>query len=428
MSAPVDNREELIYLLSRAAELEHSLACIYLYAAHSLKSDPSEGGLTEEQAALGRGWKRRLAGVAIEEMLHLAQVANLLTAIGGAPHLRRSNFPIPSSAFSFGIRMSLEPFSLPTIERLVCYEMPEHGVLSPDREAAYESLRRRIAPHHNAPAPPQQLSCEPHDVDYRTVGEFYHKISSGFATIPETTLFIGPPAAQAKGRFLDFDGQLIPIAGRASAQRAIEMIVEQGEAPTADHPDAHFCVFDEIRIAFQRAVHTAKSLGTPFEPVRPVVSNPTTRFFANAAYGTPITDATTCAASDVFNIAYDTLLLVLLRFFAHGDETEAELGALSHAALQLMTGVLRPLGEALTKMPAGPEQAGKTAGPGFGYNRDVHLLPHKPSAWIFFAERMRGLAGGAGKLAAHRSLPPEIAEAAATLESLAANFSSGASS
>ena len=33
--------------------------------------------------------------------------------------------------------------------------------------------------------------CEPHDVDYTTIGEFYHKIESGFSCIPQATLFIG---------------------------------------------------------------------------------------------------------------------------------------------------------------------------------------------------------------------------------------------
>ncbi|MBV9705888.1 MAG: hypothetical protein JO125_00580, partial [Chloroflexi bacterium] len=46
--APVKTREELIYLLSRASELEHGLACLYLFAAYSLKKDVSEGSMTEE--------------------------------------------------------------------------------------------------------------------------------------------------------------------------------------------------------------------------------------------------------------------------------------------------------------------------------------------------------------------------------------------
>src|SRR5262249_43435917 len=126
---------------------------------------------------------------------------------------------------------------------------------------------------------------------------------------------------------------------------------------------------------------------------------------------------------DLFNVAYETMLLMLLRFFAHTDETEAELERLSRATLRIMTTVIRPLGEALTKMPVGsPSCNGMTAGPGFGYNRDVSLLPHKKSPWIFFGERLRELAIIAARLRSQTGLPKEIHEAAAALESLAQDF------
>jgi hypothetical protein len=108
--APVTTREELIYLLSHACELEHGVACIYLFAAYSLKSDASEGGMTAAQSEVVRGWKRRLVAVGVEEMLHLAQLTNVLTAIGGAPHFRRTNFPVPRSALPINDHMTLEPF------------------------------------------------------------------------------------------------------------------------------------------------------------------------------------------------------------------------------------------------------------------------------------------------------------------------------
>jgi hypothetical protein len=41
-------REQLIYLLSLAADLEHSLTCQYLFAAFSLKQSAGEG-VTEAQ-------------------------------------------------------------------------------------------------------------------------------------------------------------------------------------------------------------------------------------------------------------------------------------------------------------------------------------------------------------------------------------------
>ncbi len=128
-------------------------------------------------------------------------------------------------------------------------------------------------------------------------------------------------------------------------------------------------------------------------------------------------------AADLFNVAYDTMLLILLRFFAHTEETEAELEHLSRATLRLMTTVIRPLSEALTKLPVDRARLpGRTAGPGFGYNRDVHLLPHKPSAWVFFGERLWQLALLATKLRLNPGMPTEIQEAAAALQDLACQF------
>jgi CDGSH-type Zn-finger protein len=435
--APVTTREELIYLLSRASELEHGLACIYLFAAYSLKSDVSEGGLTQDQVTMVRGWKRRLAAVAVEEMLHLAQVSNMLTAIGGAPHFKRTNLPMPPSAFPFGIRLSLEPFSVETIERFVCYEMPEAGALTPEQDAIYAPMRARIvASQGGGSSDPgeggapislgddeRDAASEPFDIDFKTVGEFYHKIETGFRTIPQELLFIGPPDAQANARFLDLAGELVAVADRASACAGVEMIVEQGEAPSTAHPDAHFCVFDSIRQEFDQTVAAARASSTVFAPVRPVVSNPMTRFYDDTSGGTLIADPLTHEVADLFNGAYDTMLLMLLRFFAHTEESESELEQLSRATLRLMTTVLRPLGEALTRMPVGGAAlAGKTAGPGFGYNRDVDLLPHKRSAWIFFGERLDQLAIIATRLRVHAGLPAEVEEATAALQALAARF------
>jgi len=419
--AAVDSREELIYLLSRASEIEHDLACVYLFAAYSLKSNLDEGGMTAEELEHVRLWKRRLAQVAIEEMLHLAQVANMLTAIGGAPHFRRSNFPLPATAFPFGIPVSLEPFSKDLIERLVCYEMPEAGVLDGERQALYDALHDRVAVRleERVAWSPMLNTTEPYDIDFKTVGEFYHKIKTAFETIPEEQLFIGPPEAQAKAKYLDLDGELIAVVDRDSACRAIEMIVEQGEAPTKDHPDAHFVVFDSIRRELEDLTHDAVAEGRFFNPVRPVVSNPMTRLFENGSNGSVIDDPFSHELADLFNTAYDTMLLMLLRFFAHVEEGEEELRMLARGTLRLMASVLRPLAEALTKLPAGTAHPGKTAGPGFGYNRDVHLLAHKGSAWIFFLERLWELAGRTTQLAQAANVPPEIAEAAAALESVA---------
>ena len=87
-------REELIYLLAEAAEIEHNLMCCYLFAAFGLKSEAD--GLSKAEAAEIERWKRGILGVAIEEMTHLTLVANLTLAIGGSPHFGRPNFPVAS--------------------------------------------------------------------------------------------------------------------------------------------------------------------------------------------------------------------------------------------------------------------------------------------------------------------------------------------
>jgi CDGSH-type Zn-finger protein len=439
----VATREELIYLLSRASELEHGLACVYLYAAYSLKNSTEEGGLTGEQCQLVRTWKRELAGVAVEEMLHLAQVNNMLTAIGGAPNFRRTNFPLPVSAFPFGIKLTLEPFSLSTIERFIVYEIPEEGILEAEVHAVYSALRAKVIKAQEPKAtefnpstfsPEPELTerfgkdafefQEPFEIDFKTVGEFYHKIASGFNFIDEETLFIGPVEAQANARFLDLGGQLVAVINRETALAAIEMIVEQGEAPTQMHPDCHFSVFDNIRKQFIGETDKAENLGTPFEPVRRIAENPMTRFYDDTSGGTLILDETTHTAADIFNVSYDTMLQMLLRFFAHTDESADELELLSRSTLRMMTTVIRPMGEALTKMSIGdPANPGLQAGPGFGYNRDIHLLPHKNSAWIFFAERLFGLAKEATELAEKRQVPSEVREASAALQSISELFS-----
>ena len=417
--APVDTREELLYLLTRASELEHDLACSYLYAGYSIKTRLDEGGVTEQELETIRVWKRKIAGVAVEEMLHLGQVSNISTAVGGAPHFGRGNLPLPASTFPFGIEITLEPLSKSLIERFMCYEMPEDGVLSLERMAEYEPLRQRTARVDAGDLVRLQNAIEPWDIDFRTVGEFYHKIESAFGRIPESRLFIGDPAAQANPAYLDLPKQLVQVVDAASACKAIEMIVEQGESPTSEHPDAHFFVFDAIRREYEALSARAAAEKRSFAPFRPMLVNPITRGIGIATGTNRITDAVAQELAALFNSAYVVMLMMLARFFAHGEESEDEMRLLARGTLRIMASGLRPLGEALARTPAGPQYPGKTAGPTFNFTGHVHTLTHKRAAWIFFLERLYDLASRLTRLADETQLPQEVQEAAAALESVA---------
>ena len=97
-----ESREELLYLLGEAAEVEHAACCIYLYAAFTLQAEPGVG-LTAAQVPTVAGWKRAINQIALQEMINLALANNLLAALGGAPRLGRHYAP--------EIQLTLAPFS-----------------------------------------------------------------------------------------------------------------------------------------------------------------------------------------------------------------------------------------------------------------------------------------------------------------------------
>jgi hypothetical protein len=120
----IEHREALIYMLCQAAELEHGIMCQYLFAAFSLEQREDEGLTAEELDAVNR-WRRTIAHVATEEMLHLALVQNVLSAIGAAPHLTRPNLPAPAHHYPAGVNLKLVPFGEPALQHFMFLERPE---------------------------------------------------------------------------------------------------------------------------------------------------------------------------------------------------------------------------------------------------------------------------------------------------------------
>jgi len=128
-----------------------------------------------------------------------------------------------------------------------------------------------------------------------------------------------------------------------------------------------------------------------------------------------IGDRVTSRCTDLFNVSYEILLQVLERYFAHTEETDAQLATLANAAITLMVGVLRPLGDLITTLPVGPEHPGRTAGPSFElFYEDDDLLPHRESAWILLEERVRDASSFGAAIA--KSSPDEVASALGRVE------------
>ena len=88
-------------------------------------------------------------------------------------------------------------------------------------------------------------------------------------------------------------------------------------------------------------------------------------------------------------MGYEILLQIFERFFAHTEETDAQLKVLADATIALMLAVIKPLGDLITTLPAGPEYDGHTAGPSFElFYEDDYLMPHREAAWTLLAERL----------------------------------------
>ena len=92
-------------------------------------------GVTEEQLGIMRIWRGTILQIAIQEMVHMSLACNILTAVGGAPHLNRPNLPTSPRAYPASFRLELTPFCRETLESFVFMERPEAQERA-DREAA----------------------------------------------------------------------------------------------------------------------------------------------------------------------------------------------------------------------------------------------------------------------------------------------------
>jgi Ferritin-like len=379
----VEHREHLWYLLAEATQLEHMIMCQYLYAAFSLKRDPAEGLTAEQAAATGR-WRQVLRDIAIEEMLHLALVCNVMSAIGAAPTIGRPNFPQRSAYFPPSVQLDLLPFGADALTHFLYLERPE-GM---ERMDAVEFMPG--APPHR-PVEPGEIM--PRTQDFLTVGHLYRAIEQGLrdltARLGERALFVGPPRAQATPEMFRWP-DLIAVTDLASAQQAIETIIEQGEGARGDWQAAHYGRFLGIWDEYSRLA----AADPAFQPARPVLAAFTQQPFDLTAEPPLISDPATRQVARLFALGYEVLLQVLMRFFTHTDETDDQLGLLIEAAFSLMSGVLAPLGDALTQLPAGPDHPGRTVGPAFEmFYLMGNLVPWRDAAWALLSERVAVLAG-----------------------------------
>lgn len=394
----IGTREQIFHLLAEAAEVEHTLMCSYLYAAFSLKRSVADGLSQLEAEAVGR-WRQAILSVATDEMVHLLLVANLSIAVGGRPHFARPNFPVPAGYFPSGVVVKLTPFSSETLDHLIFLERPR-GVHEEDGDgfATDEKYRREEAYH----------GLMPSVQDYTTVGRLYEALRANLAAsakqLGEKALFIGPVAAQLGPDVAELEG-VATIDSLASALRAIDCIVEQGEGSPGDREDSHYHRFLAIREEYEKL-----SKANPrFAPAWPVAESPVMRRPPEPEDKVFIDDLNAARVLDFGNAVYGALLRLLVQAFGRqGKNSGAIQRAYLSGAIDLMH-LLERTSSALVKMPGTRTNRAIHAGMTFTMLRSVEPLMQGVAEQELISERLLELADGAHVVA-------QIAAPLATVE------------
>jgi hypothetical protein len=368
-------REHLWHALAEAAELEHNLLCSYLFAAFSLKQDVSED-LTPSELTAVIGWRNTLMGICIEEMVHLAQVSNLLVAVGARVHFNRPNLPVAPGYHPASIVIELAPFDLATMEHFIFLERPEDAPVADP--AAFEQ---------DAPQPerdPAATWLMPSAPPYATVGEFYRYVRTGLAELTvqlgEQKLFCGSSDYQLHAKELNAP-ELQVVTDLRSAQAAIDFIVEQGEGSPSTHQSSHFQRFSDIRNECLRL--TSERPG--FQGHRPVAHNP-------VMHPPTVTDRTHVTATpaanvlDAANAVYNVMLRSLVEIYEVRRDAQPYRDALLGVAFACMK-TLTFLACELTKLPA--QDGGEvTAGISFATLRSTEGFAVGSGSARMLAERL----------------------------------------
>ncbi|TMD42219.1 MAG: hypothetical protein E6I88_05580, partial [Chloroflexi bacterium] len=335
----IETREELVYLLGEACEIEHGLLCEYLYAQFSLKRSGDEGVSPNELEHM-QAWETTLIDIAKQEMLHLALATNILTAVGAAPHFERPNFPILTRWYPPDVQIALVPFGERALRHFMYLERPEG--MSLDDAEGFGHVGRMEPLRVDDP----QLTPGPEE--WRTVGHLYRGIEAGLAHLVnrygEEAVFIGPPRAQATTEIFEWP-ELTAVTDLASASRAIEVIVEQGEGARGDWVDSHFGRFVGVLEDFL----AVRRLNPSFDPARPVIP---VYVHEPPDVDDPvlIEEPLTRRVGDLFSAVYEVTLQLQSRYFVHHGETLEELDTLAKTVKHLMNWVMRNLGPVMTAL------------------------------------------------------------------------------
>ncbi|WP_051812474.1 ferritin-like domain-containing protein [Streptomyces sp. NRRL S-340] len=231
--------EELHEYLYKGLQLEHATLPPYLTALYSLHPGKNSDA-----------W-HVIRVVAVEEMLHLTLVANVMNAVGGTPDLTKPNFVpnyptrLPCGPDYFEVH--LRPFSQEALDTFLKIEKPVEADTEEDRFVPVDWAALGLTSNGAAPSSEKLAELEESGATFGlvpgepterflSIGEFYEEIIRGINHLEDQarkagkTIFTGDPARQVTPEyFYSGGGDVIKVTGRDTAVAALTLVAEQGE-------------------------------------------------------------------------------------------------------------------------------------------------------------------------------------------------------
>lgn len=349
----VDKRAKLLSMLQTAIELELSTIPPYMVAVLSMK-------VTDNREAADL-----IRGIMIEEMLHLALVANVTNAVGGTVHIGPDNVPSYPLKLEFEGKqfkdrkfpVNLEAFSKESVETFMKIEEPQEP----------PKVRGALAKKLTIPG--------------LTIGEFYMNIIALLEELDTAgNLFTGNSKYQLHDDYYWGSGnRIIPVSDLDSAKKALNIVITQGEGAwqtaattvSGDQPlqMGHYYRLAEIFYGkhYQKTDDLAKPpTGTPlpvdYAAVYPIKTNPVSKDYAP---GTPL-----ARLNAAFNARYTMMLMQLEQALTGTPKT------LYTAIMNGMHGLTSVALEMMTTPIAG-DRKGRNGCPTFDWVESTNAEPQK---------------------------------------------------
>ncbi|MGH3565303.1 MAG: ferritin-like domain-containing protein [Pseudonocardia sp.] len=397
---PLEPRDEAVFLLTAAAEIEHALMAQYLYAVYSIRvAEPNRDELQDLQDLLTQ--------IAREEMGHLATVQNLLHLVGGPLNFNRESSPFASAIYPF--RFTLEPLTLDSLAKYVIAESPAE--LPAELSATDRALLDRIRIDATRANGGQEV---------RHVGLIFERLaqlfSGGADGLADGDIRVDTFARQAKFADWGFEPErggagepliVESFAGtdvarvRAAAVAAVRAIGAQGEgfdlapAGTESHFERFFAIYKRVSVLTSAGVTVTWPVTTnpnttsaPTEP--PAADQVAVALDAHASTGR-INHPRARAWAHLFNLRYRLLLGQLSHFLridqdlysaapgpGLGDRTDR--GLLLIGTFDEMRRLSKIAGK-LVQLPKDDPAGPVNAGPPFELPYTLNLPDGEPQRW-----------------------------------------------